>query len=256
MASKYSCLAQTPCAKTREFGFAEFSDCLPVFALVCVFAFDTGGLGLWLGAFGRSRLYRCQSVPGPPMPCFVAQSFGGQRLSSRPSRRRVEGSCIGFWKSKANSTFCKVVLLHLVTPVLSAAVCKSSRIRHSPNSWDSYAGFLWHRASLLRLVTPVLSAAVCKSSRIRHSPNSGTVRRFPVLPTPSAKTAKSCAFCGSLPVFALERFFVVQEWGWRTSRGVFCVVFMWFLRGCGAGLGARGSRVFCLFCQFFMLPLQ
>ena len=54
-------------------------------------------------------LYRCQSVPGPPMPCFVAQSFGGQRLSSRPSRRRVDGSCIGFWKSKANSTFCKVV---------------------------------------------------------------------------------------------------------------------------------------------------
>ena len=37
------------------------------------------------------------------------QSFGGQSLSSRPSRRRVEGSCIGFWKSKANSTFCKVV---------------------------------------------------------------------------------------------------------------------------------------------------
>ena len=81
----------TPCAKTREFGEAEFSDCLPVSASVCVFAFDTGGLGLWLGAFGRSRLYRCQS-----------RSF-------RPSRRRVEGSCIGFWKSKANSTFCKVV---------------------------------------------------------------------------------------------------------------------------------------------------
>ena len=33
--------------KTREFGEAEFSDCLPVFALVCVFAFDTGGLGFW-----------------------------------------------------------------------------------------------------------------------------------------------------------------------------------------------------------------
>ena len=66
----------TPCAKTREFGEAEFSDCLPVSALVCVFAFDTGGLGLWLGAFGRSRLYRCQSVPGPPMPCFVTQSLG------------------------------------------------------------------------------------------------------------------------------------------------------------------------------------
>ena len=35
--------------KTREFGEAEFSDCLPVSALVCVFAFDTGGLGLWGG---------------------------------------------------------------------------------------------------------------------------------------------------------------------------------------------------------------
>ena len=56
--------------KTPEFGEAEFSDCLPVFALECFSAFDTGGLWLWLGAFGRSRLYRCQSVPGPPMPVF------------------------------------------------------------------------------------------------------------------------------------------------------------------------------------------
>ena len=38
-------------------------------------------------------------------------------------------------------------------------------------------------------------SAKAKSFRIRHSPNSGTVRRFPVLPTPCAKTAKSCAFC-------------------------------------------------------------
>ena len=61
--------------KTPEFGEAEFSDCLPVFALECFSAFDTGGLWLWLGAFEKSRLYRCQSTPGPPMPCFVAQSF-------------------------------------------------------------------------------------------------------------------------------------------------------------------------------------
>ena len=46
--------------------------------------------------------------------------------------------------------------------------------------------------------------ALCQNSRIRLSPNSGTVRRFPVLPTPCAKTAKSCAFCDSLPVLALE----------------------------------------------------
>ena len=70
LASKKPSLVQLPCAKTREFGEAEFSDCLPVSALVCVFAFDTGGQGLWLGAFGRSRLYRCQSTPGPPMPCL------------------------------------------------------------------------------------------------------------------------------------------------------------------------------------------
>ena len=44
----------------------------------------------------------------------------------------------------------------------------------------------------------------------------------------------------------------VQEWGWRTSRGMFCVVFMWFLRGCGAGLGARGSRVFVSFFIYFI----
>ena len=75
LASKMPSLVQLPCAKTREFGEAEFSDCLPVSALVCVFPFDTGGLGLWLVAFEKSGLYRCQSVPGPPMPCFAAQSF-------------------------------------------------------------------------------------------------------------------------------------------------------------------------------------
>ena len=64
------------------------------------------------------------------------------------------------------------------------------------------------RGVLLHLVTPVLSAAVCKSSRIRHSPNSGTVRRFPVLPTPCAKTREfgEAEFSDCLPVFALECF--------------------------------------------------
>ena len=63
------------CKSTRIRLVPNSGDSLPVFALECFSAFDTGGLGLWLGAFGRSRLYRCQSVPGPPMPCFVAQSF-------------------------------------------------------------------------------------------------------------------------------------------------------------------------------------
>ena len=47
-----------------------------------------------------------------------------------------------------------------------------------------------------------------KSSRIRHSPNSGTVRRFPVLPTPCAKTREfgEAEFSDCLPVSALECF--------------------------------------------------
>ena len=75
LASKKPSLVQLPCAKTREFGEAEFSDCLPVSDSVCVFAFDTGGLGLWLGAFGKSGLLMCQSVPGPPMPVFCDTEF-------------------------------------------------------------------------------------------------------------------------------------------------------------------------------------
>ena len=61
MASKKLSIVQLPCAKTREFGEAEFSDCLPVSALVCVFAFDTGGLGLWLEGLSKEGLFGCQS---------------------------------------------------------------------------------------------------------------------------------------------------------------------------------------------------
>ena len=48
--------------------------------------------------------------------------------------------------------------------------------------------------------------AKAQNSRIRHSPNSGTVCRFPVLPTPCAKTAKSCAFCDCTPVYSFAAF--------------------------------------------------
>ena len=103
LASKKPSLVQLPCAKTREFGEAEFSDCLPVSASVCVFAFDTGGLGLWLGDFGRSRLYRCQSVPGPPMPCFVAQSFafasGNSCFTNSLVQKHKNSACAEFLDS-------------------------------------------------------------------------------------------------------------------------------------------------------------
>ena len=57
--------------KTREFGEAEFSDCLPVSALVCVFAFDTGGLGLW----GGQGFIGAKASLDPLCRFFVAQSF-------------------------------------------------------------------------------------------------------------------------------------------------------------------------------------
>ena len=99
--------------KTREFGEAEFLDCLPVSALVCFFAFDTGGLGLWLGAFGRSRLYRCQSVPGPPMPVFCDTEL----------RFGIE-----------------------IPLIYATAECQNLRIRLVPNSWI-VCFELWHRAA-------------------------------------------------------------------------------------------------------------
>ena len=107
--------------------------------------------------------------------------------------------------------------MHLVTPVLPTALCKSSRIRHSPNSGtvrrftalptpcaktpEFCKAEFWES-----LPVSCFTNALCQNSRIRHSPNSGTVCRFPVLPTPCAKTAKSSAFCDCTPVFALECF--------------------------------------------------
>ena len=66
--------------------------------------------------------------------------------------------------------------------------------------------FLWHRAFVLAafatLVCQRNCVFLCKGTKLQNSakPNSGTVRRFPVLPTPCAKTPDS------LPVFALECF--------------------------------------------------
>ena len=81
LASKKPSLVQTPCAKTAK--SCAFCDSLPVSALECFSANETGGLWLWLGAFEKSRLYRCQSTPGPPMPVFCgAELFPVHRAFS------------------------------------------------------------------------------------------------------------------------------------------------------------------------------
>ena len=147
--------------------------------------------GLWLGDFGKTGLFMCQSVPGPlSLFCdtelhflgavcrlspwyvfsfknslFVSETglaglggFGSGLLvrqgflcakASHPDRagRRVEGSCIGFWKSKANSTFCKVVkqkgetFWHRKSHLLCKSLVPKLQNSAKPNSGDSLPVF-------------------------------------------------------------------------------------------------------------------
>ena len=104
----------------------------------------------------------------------------------------------------------------------------------------------------MRLETHVLPIAVCKSCRIRHSPNSGTVRRFPVLPTPCAKAAKSVAFCDSLPVFALVCFFAFDTGGlglWQPLQPWFVKETAFFFAK-AQNLRIRRSRILGIVCRF------
>ena len=134
------------------------------------------------------------------MPVFVAQSFGGQSLSSRPSRRRVEGSCIGFWKSKANSTFCKVVkqkgetfwqplqpwfvketAFFFAKAAFFFAKAQNSGIRLVLDSGNEY------RIYAQSFAFAVFATLICQINS--------------VFPCKDTKAAKSVAFCDSLPVF-------------------------------------------------------
>ena len=81
--------------------------------------------GLWLGAFGRSRLYRCQSTPGPPMPCFVAQSFVLAAFATLVCQR----NCVFLCKDTKAQEFGLCRILGIVMPVFCGT-----------------EPFLWHRA--------------------------------------------------------------------------------------------------------------
>ena len=55
---------------------------LGAFGKVWLFRCQSGIRGLWLEAFGKKRFFRCQSTPGPPKPCFpylmpAVWGFGG-----------------------------------------------------------------------------------------------------------------------------------------------------------------------------------
>ena len=76
-------------------------DSLPVFALECFSANETGVLGLWLEGFGKSGLFMCQSQSSrptllPPLqPWFVKEtaffSAKAQKLknSAKPNSRTI-----------------------------------------------------------------------------------------------------------------------------------------------------------------------
>ena len=60
-------------------------------------------------AFAVFATLICQINSVFPCKDTKAQEFGLCRILGLFAGFFMEGSCIGFWKSKANSTFCKVV---------------------------------------------------------------------------------------------------------------------------------------------------
>ena len=105
MASKKPSLVQLPCAKTREFGEAEFSDCLPVSALVCVFAFDT--------AFNVPKPVIPTSVLALKYSCFVqtpcakTPEFGFRRILGQYAGILWRDLVLAFGKARQTLLFAK-----------------------------------------------------------------------------------------------------------------------------------------------------
>ena len=160
-------------------------DSLPVFALECFSANETGGLGLWLGAFWRLRLYRCQSVPGPPMPCFVAQSFAFASGNSCFTNSRVQklqkallfAIVCRFFVAQS---FAFAVFATLICQINSVFPCKDTKAAKSVAFCDSLPVFLWHRALFWQPLQPwfvketAFFFAKAQNSGIRVVPDSGT----------------------------------------------------------------------------------
>ena len=132
------------------------------------------------------------------------------------------------------------------------AKAQNLRIRLAPNSWDSYAGFFVAQSFVLASKKPSLVQLPCAKTREFGEAEFSDCLPVSCFTNAVCQNCKKLRFLRQFAGFRFGAFLVVQEWGWRTSRGMFCVVFMWFLRGCGAGLGARGSRVFVSFFIYFI----
>ena len=90
--------------------------------------------GLWLGAFGKVWLFRCQSTPGSPVPCYSYLQPGFAKKTAFFSAKAQSCKKLRFlrYSAKQNSWIvCRFPLLRLETPVLATAMSKSSRIRRS-----------------------------------------------------------------------------------------------------------------------------
>ena len=66
----------------------------PVEPAICIRIQRKLNSGLWLTAFDKSGLFRCQSAPGPPMPCFL---IWNRQSVSEFSSAEFGALARGFW---------------------------------------------------------------------------------------------------------------------------------------------------------------
>ena len=135
-----------------------------------------------LTSFGRHDRFGVWKAVFYPQPCHSDRAV-----------RRVEESCRGFFVSnwlcsKPGKSLCDRIHLTFAT---------ASRCLHSLRSVDMTAFASGNSCFISSRVQKLQNSA---------KPNSGTVRRFPVLPTPCAKTQEFCKaeFLDSMSVLALE----------------------------------------------------
>ena len=133
--------------KTREFGEAEFSDCLPVSALVCVFAFDTGGLGLW----GGQGFIGAKASLDPLCRFFVAQSFAFAVFATLICQRNCVFLCKGTKLQKAAlfAIVCRFTAFASGNSCFISSPVQKLKNSAKQNSWTVRRFSLWNVFSFM-----------------------------------------------------------------------------------------------------------
>ena len=124
--------------------------------------------GLWLVAFGKAGLFRCQSTPGPPMLCFLIWN-----------RQSVSEFSVSWIRRLWLGAFGKVGAFYVPKHLCNLGLSKKLRFSLQRHKTAKSCAFCVIRRSrilgivcrfpLLRLVAPILATALCKSARILQS---------------------------------------------------------------------------------------